>query len=53
MAKQPFSSGVTDVKRTLDLLAKGQGGKRAPEIARLLLSNEAADAVSFILRRSA
>lgn len=47
MAKPPFSS---DVKRTLDLLAKGQGGKRAPEIARLLLSNEAADAVSFILK---
>ena len=47
MAKPPFSS---DVKRTLDFLAKGQSVKRAAEIALLLLSNEAADAVSFILK---
>lgn len=47
MAKSPFSS---DAKRTLDLLAKGQGGQRAVEIARLLLSNKAPDVVSFILK---
>ena len=47
MAKSPFSS---DVKETLDLLAKGQRGERAVEIARLLLSNKAPDVVSFILK---
>jgi hypothetical protein len=47
MAKSPFSS---DVKRTLDLLAKGQTERRTAEIARLLLSNKAPDVVSFILK---